>query len=50
MKRCKDLKLMLGLSKEAIDQLAMANTVCCHVLRREDGDVLRRALDFEFEG
>ena len=42
--------VMLGLS-ETIDQLAMANSVCLygHVLRREDGHVLRRALDFEFE-
>ena len=39
---------MLGL-KEAIDQLAMANSVRLygHVLRREDGHVLRRALDFD---
>ena len=38
---------MLGL-EEAIDQLAMANSVRWHgdVLRREDGHVLRRALDF----
>ena len=42
---------MLGLS-EPIDQLAMANTVRWygHVLRREDGHVLRRALDVEVEG
>ena len=42
---------MLGL-KETIDQLAMANSVHWygHVLRREDGHVLRRALDFEVEG
>ena len=35
-----------------IDQLVMANRVRWygHVLRREDGHVLRRALDFEFEG
>ena len=39
---------MLGLN-EAIDQLAMANSVCwyVHVMRREDSHVLRRALDFE---
>ena len=39
--------LMLGLNA-AIDQLAMANSVhwYCHVLRIEDGHVLRRALDF----
>ena len=37
---------------ESIVQLAMANSVCwCeHVLRREDGHILRRALDFEVEG
>ena len=42
---------MLGL-KKSIDQLAMANSVHWygHVLRREDGHVLRRALDFEVEG
>ena len=38
---------MLGLN-ETVDQLAMANIVrrYCHMLRREDGQVLRRALDF----
>ena len=48
-KRCKDL--MLGLN-ETIDQLAMANSVCWHghVLRREDGHVLRGALDFVVDG
>ena len=47
-KRSRDLLFMLGL-KESIDQLAMANSVhlYAHVLRREDGHVLRRALDFE---
>ena len=42
---------MLGL-KETIYQLPMANSVHWygHVLRREDGRVLRRALDFEVEG
>ena len=42
---------MLGLN-EIIDQLAMANSVRWygHVLRREDGHVLRRTLDFEVEG
>ena len=41
---------MLGLSK-TIDQLAMANSVrwCSHVLWREDGHVLRRALYLEVE-
>ena len=39
---------MLDLS-ETIYQLAMANSVHWygHVLRREDGRVLRRAIDFE---
>ena len=43
-----DLMFMLGLC-ETIDQLAMANSVrqYGYVLRREDGRVLRRALDFE---
>ena len=45
-----DLMFMLGLN-ESMDQLAIANSVrwCGHVLRREDGHVLRRALDFEVE-
>ena len=46
-----DLILILGLN-ETKDQLAIANSVRWygHVLRREDGHVLRRALDFEVEG
>ena len=42
---------MLGLI-ETIDQFAIANSVRSygHVLRREDGHILRRALDFEVEG
>ena len=42
---------MLGLN-ETIDQLAMANSVRLHghLLWREDGHVLRGALDFEVEG
>ena len=50
-KRSTDLMFMLGLN-ETIDQLAMANCVRWygHVLRREDGQVLRSALDFEVEG
>ena len=42
---------MLAL-KEAIDQMAVANSVCWygHVLRREDVHVLRRALDLKAEG
>ena len=50
-KRSTDLMFMQGL-KETIDQLAMANSVrwYSYVLMREDGHVLRRALDFEVEG
>ena len=50
-KRAEDLMSILGMN-EAMDQLAITNCVCCfgHVLRREDGHVLRRALDFEVEG
>ena len=46
-----DLMFKLGFN-EAIDQLAMANNVRWygHVLRREDGHILRRVLDFEVEG
>ena len=46
-----DLMFKLGL-KEAINHLAMANSVRWygHVLSREDGHILRRALDFEVEG
>ena len=42
---------MLGLN-ETVDHFAMASSVCwCgHVLRREDGHVLRRAFDFEVWG
>ena len=49
-KRSTDLMFMLGL-KETIYQLIMASSVNCygHLLRREDGHVLRRALDFEVE-
>ena len=50
-KRSTDLIFMLGL-KETIDQLAMAHIVHWygHVLRREDGYILRRALDYEVDG
>ena len=50
-KRSMDLMFMMGLS-EAMDQLAMANNVRWygHVLRREDGHVLRRAFGFGVEG
>ena len=46
-----DLMFMLGWNKTKY-QLAMANSVhwCDHVLRREDGHILRRALDYEVEG
>ena len=49
-KRSTDLMFMLGL-KDRIEELAMANSVRWygHVLRREDGHVLRRALDFKVE-
>ena len=42
---------MLGLD-EAVDQLAIANSLCWygHLLRREDGHVMRRAFDFEVVG
>ena len=45
------ITVMLGLC-ETIDQLAMVSSVRWygHVLRRVDGRVLRRALDFEVEG
>ena len=50
IKRSTDLMFTLGLN-ETIGQLAIANSVRWygHVLRREDGHVLR-ALDFEVEG
>ena len=50
-KRLTGLMFTLGLS-ETIDQLAIANSVHWygHVLRKYDGHVLRRALDFEVEG
>ena len=49
--RSTDLMFMLSL-KEPKDQLAMANSVRLHghVLRREDGHVLRRTLYFEVKG
>ena len=45
-----DLMCMLGFN-EIIDQLVIANSVRWygHVLRREDGHILKRALDFEVE-
>ena len=50
-RRYMDLMFMLGL-KETIGQLATPNSVHCygHMLRREDGHILRRAIDFEVEG
>ena len=50
-KKSMDLMLMSGLN-ETIDQLAMANSAHWYVdeLRRDDGHVLRRALDFEGQG
>ena len=50
-KSSKDLILMMGLN-ETIDQLTMTNSVHWygHVLKREDGHVLRRGLDFEIDG
>ena len=47
-KRSTDLMFVQGLN-ETVDQLAMANCVCWHghVLRREDGHIFSRSLDFE---
>ena len=49
-KRSMDLMFMLGLN-ETMFHLAMTNSVhwYVHVLTREDGHVLRWALDFEVE-
>ena len=50
-KRSEDLMAMLGI-EETMDQLAKANGVRWygHVLRRDDGHYLRRALEFEVIG
>ena len=50
-KRTEDLMEMLGL-KETVVQMAKANGVRWyrHVLRRVDGHVLRKALEFEVKG
>ena len=50
-KRTEDLMEMLGL-KETVVQMAKANGVkwYAHVLRRDDGHVLRKALEFEVKG
>ena len=46
-----DMMLILGLNK-MMHHLVMSNSVhsYCHVLRMEDGHVLRRALECEVEG
>ena len=50
-KRTEDLMEMLGL-KETVVQMAKANGVRWygHMLRRDDGQVLRKALEFEVKG
>ena len=50
-KRTEDLMEMLGW-KETVVQMAKANGVSWygHVLRRDDGHVLRKALEFEMKG
>ena len=50
-KRSMDLMFMLSFN-ETMYQFTMANSVHWygHVLRREDGHVLRRVLEFEVEG
>ena len=50
-KNTEGLMDMLGL-KETIEKLAKANGVRWfgHVLRREDGNILRQALEFKVEG
>ena len=50
-RRTKDLMEMLGL-KEAVVQMAKANGVRWygHVLKRDDGHVLRKVLEFEVKG
>ena len=50
-KRTEDLMEMLGL-KETVVQMAKVNGVRWyrHVLRRDDGHVLRKALEFEVKG
>ena len=50
-KRTEDLREMLGL-KEPVVQMAKANgrRWYGHMLRRDDGHVLRKALEFEVKG
>ena len=45
---CQELKDLLSL-EDTLDRLANANKVCWygHTLRRDNSDVLRKALDFE---
>ena len=47
----RDLMMMFGLN-ETLDQFTIVSSVCWygHVLWREDGHFLRRALDFKVEG
>ena len=50
-KRTEDLMEMLGL-KETVIQMAKVNGVRCygHVLRRDNGHVLKKALEFKVKG
>ena len=50
-KRTEDLMKMMGL-KETVIEMAKANGVRWygHVLRRDDGQVLRKALEFKLKG
>ena len=50
-RRTENLMKMLGL-KEAVVQMAKANGVRCyrHVLRRDDGHVLRKVMEYEVRG
>ena len=43
---------MMWVLNDAMDQLSVANSVSWYgqLLRREDGHVLRRSLDFDVEG
>ena len=44
--------MLMLCSNEMVDQLAIVNNAhwYCHVLRRKDGHVMRRALGIEVEG
>ena len=50
--RYKKYKVLMLAFNETLDQLAMANSMCCYgrALMGEDGHVLRTALDFEVDG